>query len=100
MGVSLACSAWLVFDGPKALVVPAAVIPVMLLVLRVDRKVSFHLRVSVEYRLSMKDFEDLIGSEGLPEVIKTFETKCEVYGPTAIEAMKVAVSLGWPTPKD
>jgi hypothetical protein len=99
MVVALSCSAWLAFDGPKVLVVPAMVIPLMLLVLRIDRKVSFHLRASAEYLRSLADFEEFEGSDHLPEVLRTFELRCQVYGPSYNEAMLMAIALGWPTSK-
>lgn len=82
MVISLACTAWITLGGPKTLVLPAAGIPLMLLLLRVDRKVSFHLQASAEYLFSKDDFENLVGSAWLPEVITTFERRCALYGPT------------------
>lgn len=82
MVVSLACSAWLTFGGPKVLLIPAMAIPLALIALRVDRKLSFHLRAAAEYLRSMTDFEELTESAWLPKAIKSFEIRCQIYGPS------------------
>lgn len=100
MVVALACCAWLLLGGPKILITPAVVIPLMLIVLRVDRKVSLHFRAAAEYRLSVAEFESLSGTGGLPGAISKFEERCRTYGPSETVALKAAVSHGWPTPQD
>lgn len=93
MVVALSCSVGLLLGGPKILVVPAAVILVTLLVLRVDQKVSFHFRAAAEYLLSVAEFNDLEGSEGLPGAIGNFKRRCGKYGPySAINELPASLS--------
>lgn len=69
MAVALSCTLGLLLDGPKVLIAPAIALPVILIVLGADKRVSFYSRAEVEYCISIAEFESL-GLGGLPVAMK------------------------------
>lgn len=84
--IAIACDAWFLFDGPQILIAPATSIPLILIALRVDRKVSFHFQAAAEYRLSVAEFDGSRGARDLPRAIGNFEYRCGRYDPHPISA--------------
>lgn len=84
MGFNVACCALALFVNSRIFIIASGVSCLVLLLRKVEGSLATHMQATIEYKMSLDEFEAVEDTNGMLPAIRRFEERCQRFEPCSI----------------